>query len=49
MNTEKNEFKTTVYRKDTNTGICLIADSECVDKYKNSVISSYITKAIVIL
>ena len=34
VNTEYNEFKTTVYRKDTNMGICLNADSEFVDKYK---------------
>ena len=38
-------FKTTVYRKPTDQGKCLNADSECVQRYKDSVIFSYINRA----
>ena len=45
IDTSNNTFKTTVHRKSTNMGFCLNADSECTEKYKTSVISSYITRA----
>ena len=45
VNTNNNEFHTTVYRKETNMGFCLNAKSECINKYKQSVISSYVTRA----
>ena len=38
-------FKTTVYSKPTNEGHCLNANSECVKRYKDSVIFSYINRA----
>ena len=38
-------FKTTVYRKPTDQGKCLNADSECVQRYKDSVVFSYINRA----
>ena len=38
-------FKTTVYSKPTNDGHCLNANSECVKRYKDSVIFSYINRA----
>ena len=38
-------FKTTVYRKPTDEGHCLNANSECVKRYKDSVIFSYINRA----
>ena len=42
----KNErFHTCVYHKPTDEGNCLNAKSECVDKYKNSVITNYLTRA----
>ena len=40
-----NKFKTNVYRKTTNKGFCINADGECIDRYKNSVISSYVSRA----
>ena len=45
VNTSNKEFHTTVHRKETNMGFCLNAESECVNKYKHSVISSYVTRA----
>ena len=38
-------FKTKIYRKPTNEGKCLNANSECVKRYKNSVITSYLNRA----
>ena len=40
-----NSLKTTVYRKPTNTGTCLNFNSQCCDRYKQSVISSYLNRA----
>ena len=45
VNNSDNSFKTTVYRKETNIGTCLDARSECVDRYKKSVITSYLNRA----
>ena len=45
VDTQNNLFKTTVYRKTTNEGFCLNANSECTNRYKNSVTSSYINRA----
>ena len=39
-------FVTTVFRKPTDTGRCLSGDSECPDKYKDSVIRAYVNRAI---
>ena len=39
-------FITTVYRKPTDTCHCLRGDSECPDKYKESVIRAHINRAI---
>ena len=39
------KFKTSVYHKPTDQGICMNGDSECVEKYKVSVISNYINRA----
>ena len=38
-------FKSTVYHKPSNPGYCLNADSECVERYKDSVIKSYLRRA----
>ena len=45
VDTSDKKFHTTVYRKPTDAGNCLNAKSECVDKYKNSVIASYLNRA----
>ena len=45
VNTENDTFKTTVYRKATDTGSCLNAQSECPSRYKISVIKSFIRRA----
>ena len=39
-------FKTSVFRKPTDMGRCLNGDSSCPDRYKESVISAYVTRAI---
>ena len=39
-------FVTTVFRKPTDTGHCLNGDSECPDKYKDSVVRAYVNRAI---
>ena len=39
-------FKTTVYRKPTNTGRCMNGKSECPDRYRLSVIRAYVRRAI---
>ena len=38
-------FKTQVYHKPTDNGNCLNGDSECIEKYKVSVIASYLNRA----
>lgn len=40
-----NEYKTTVHRKPTNAVSCLHPMSECPDRYKRSVIRSYVDRA----
>ena len=45
INNSDNSFNTKVYRKPTNEGKCLNANSECVKRYKNSVITSYLNRA----
>ena len=40
------KFITRVYRKPTNTGQCLSGQSECPDRYKKSVISAYVRRAL---
>ena len=45
VDTNNHVFNTTVYKKETNKGFCLNANSECINKYKYSVISSYVTRA----
>ena len=39
-------FLTEVYRKPTDLGLCLNGDSECPEKYKTSVISAYVGRAL---
>ena len=46
VNTENDLFKTAVYRKATDAGSCLNADSECPSRYKISVIRSFIRRAV---
>ena len=41
-----NSFITSVYRKPTNTGQTLNADSECPTRYKTSVIRSFVRRAV---
>ena len=41
----QNGFKTDIYRKPTNQGMCLNGKSECPEKYKLSVISNYLSRA----
>ena len=45
VDNSSNRFHTTVYHKPTDHGTCLNANSECVDKYKNSVITNYLNRA----
>ena len=40
------DFDTTVYRKNTDAGTCLNAKSECPNRYKTSVIRSFIRRAV---
>ena len=40
-----NTFNTRVYHKPTDNGNCMNGDSECVDKYKVSVITNYLNRA----
>ena len=46
INSSSGDFQTTVYRKLTNTGHCLNGRSECPDRYRLSVISAYIHRAL---
>ena len=41
------EIIVSVYRKPTNIGVCMNGNSECCDRYKKSVVRSYIRRAIV--
>ena len=43
--TNNSSFNTIVYRKPTDNGTCLNANSFCPDKYKNSVIYNYLNRA----
>ena len=43
---EDGTLKTKVYRKPTNTGRCMNGKSECPTRYKNSVIRSFIQRAL---
>ena len=45
VDNSNNSFSTTVYRKATNQGQCLNGSSECVQRYKDSVIFSYLNRA----
>ena len=45
IDTSDNTFHTKVYHKPTDSGHCLNAESECCEKYKNSVISNYLNRA----
>ena len=40
------DFKTSVYTKSTNTGMCMSGESECPTRYSKSVIRSYIERAL---
>ena len=40
------DLLTSVYRKPTNIGLCLNGQSECPDRYKISVISTYVRRAL---
>ena len=42
---ENDCFKTSVYHKPTDAGACLNANSECPERYKISVLSSYLKRA----
>ena len=42
---QSDNYETSVYRKNTDAGRCLNADSECPQRYKLSVIKSYIRRA----
>ncbi|XP_069194318.1 uncharacterized protein [Procambarus clarkii] len=39
-------FRTAVYTKETNIGMCLNANSDCPDKYKRSVGNAYVDRAL---
>ena len=43
---DRGGLSTSVYRKPTNLGLCLNGDSECPSKYKTSVISSFVRRAL---
>ena len=45
IDNSQNTFSTTVYHKPTDLGQCLNANSDCTDKYKNSVIKNYLNRA----
>ncbi|MPC46612.1 hypothetical protein E2C01_040336 [Portunus trituberculatus] len=42
-------FKTTVYVKDANKGLCLNSNSECPERYTRSTINAYIRRALPLL
>jgi hypothetical protein len=41
----RNDFTTSVYHKPTDVGRCMNYKSECPDKYKLSVVKSYLKRA----
>ena len=43
---EENRYMTSVYTKSTNLGLCMNGKSECPDRYKKSVISAYVRRAV---
>ena len=45
VDTSNNVFDTKVYRKPTSYDTCLNAESECIERYKKSVITSYLNRA----
>ena len=45
IDNSQNTFSTTVYHKPTDIGQCLNANSDCSDKYKNSVVKNYLNRA----
>ena len=45
VETTEDGFYTTVYHKPTSYGKCLNADGECTERYKNSVVASYLNRA----
>ena len=45
INKYQDEFFTKVYRKETDLGQCLNAESECPNRYKTSVIRNYLNRA----
>ena len=46
LSTDDKGLSTSVYRKNTNIGLCLNAQSECPRRYKISVIDSFINRAL---
>ncbi|XP_068238304.1 uncharacterized protein [Palaemon carinicauda] len=42
----ENRFRTTMYTKPTNLGMCLNGDSECPTRYKSSTIKAYVRRAL---
>ena len=46
VKSEQDRYETTVYRKATDVGRCLNANSECPSRYKKSVIRAFIRRAI---
>ena len=45
VDNEGHKFNTKVYRKTTNIGLCMDGRSECPERYKKSVITSYLNRA----
>ena len=45
VDASEQNFKTTVYHKPTSQGNCLNAQSECIERYKTSVINNFLTRA----
>ena len=43
--TTEDGVHTTIYHKPTSYVMCLIADGECTERYKNSVVASYLNRA----
>ena len=43
---EENRYMTSVYTKSTNLGLCMNGKSECPDRYRKSVISAYVRRAV---
>ena len=45
VDSSNSKFHTTVYHKPTSHGICLNANSECAERYKNSVVINFLNRA----